>query len=196
MNWLDLVLGIILLICLVNGFRRGFSRQIIGLVSGVLALLLGIWFYGIPGEWFAPYLSSPALASAAGFATIFVVVMLIGAAVAAVVHRFLTFTGLSIVDHAFGAAFGLVRGALIAIAIVMSAMAFSRHDQPPRAIVESRLAPYVVDAAHVVASMAPYDIKEGFRKTYAQVKSAWSHALEKGIHSSPTGENKKNERQI
>ena len=196
MNWLDLLLGIILLVCIVNGFRRGFSRQIIGLVSGVLALLLGIWFYGIPGAWFAPYVSSPALASAAGFALIFIGVLLVGGVIAAVVHRFLNFTGLSIFDHALGAGFGLVRGALIAIAIVMGAMAFSRNDKPPHAIVESRLAPYVVDAAHLVASMAPHDVREGFRKTYAQVKSAWNHALEKGIHSSPTGEKKKDERQI
>jgi membrane protein required for colicin V production len=196
MNWLDLVLGIILLVCIVNGFRRGFSRQIIGLVSGVLALLLGIWFYGIPGAWFATYLSSPALASAAGFALIFIGVLGVGGAVSAVVHRFLNFTGLSIFDHALGAGFGLARGALIAIAIVMGTMAFLRTDKPPRAIVESRLAPYVVDAARLVASMAPHDVKDGFRKTYAQVKSAWNHALEKGIHSSPGGENKKHDRHI
>jgi membrane protein required for colicin V production len=196
MNWLDLILGIILLVCIVNGFRRGFSRQIIGLVSGILALLLGLWFYGIPGAWFASYVSSPAMASAAGFAVVFLGVLLIGGAVAAIVHRFLKFTGLSIFDHILGAGFGLLRGALIAIAIVMGAMAFSRNEKPPSAIVESRLAPYVVDAAHLAASMAPHDIKEGFRKTYAQVKSAWNHALEKGIHSSPTGEKQKNERQI
>jgi membrane protein required for colicin V production len=196
MNWLDLILGLILLVCIVNGFRRGFSRQIIGLVSGVLGLLLGLWFYGIPGAWFHSYISSPPLASAAGFAVIFLGVLLVGGAVAAIVHRFLTFTGLSIFDHALGAGFGLVRGALIAIAIVMGAMAFSRNDHPPRAIVESRLAPYVVDAAHVAASMAPHDIREAFHKTYDQVKLAWNHAIEKGIHSSPTGEKKKNERQI
>ena len=44
--------------------------------------------------------------------------------------------------------------------------------------------------------MAPHDLKEGFRKTYAQVKSAWSDALEKGIRNLPTGEMKKHEREI
>src|SRR5262249_29123185 len=103
-------------------------------------------------------------------------------------------TGLSIFDHALGAGFGFLRGLLVSIAIVMGTMAFSRADQPPRAIVESRLAPYVVDAAHVVASMAPYDLKEGFRKTYGQVKAAWNHALEKGIHT--PGEKRKEDRKI
>jgi len=196
MNWLDLVLGIILLASVVNGFRRGFSRQIIGLVSVLVALLLGCWFYGTPAAWFAPYLSSPALASAAGFTVVFCGILLVGGAVSMIVHRFLKFTGLSFFDQILGAGFGLARGALVAIGIVMGAMAFARADQPPRAIVESRLAPYVVDAAHLVASVAPHDLKEGFRKTYGQVKAAWNHTLEKGFHTTPTGEKKKDERQI
>jgi membrane protein required for colicin V production len=195
MNWLDFLLAIILLSCMVRGFRRGFTRQIIALVSGVIALLMGAWFYGIPAAWFAPYTSSPMLAAAAGFGAVFLAVLLVGGFVSAVIQRFLKFTGLSIFDHALGAGFGLVRGLLVSIAIVMGAMAFTRSDTPPRAIVESRLAPYVVEAAHVVASMAPHDLKEGFRKTYGQVKAVWNHALEKGLHNTP-GEKKKDDRQI
>ncbi len=69
MNWLDVILCVALLVCVVNGFRRGFSRQLIGLVSGVLALLLGIWFYGAAGAWLTPYVSSPVFAKAIGFVT-------------------------------------------------------------------------------------------------------------------------------
>ena len=187
MNWLDFVLAIILLASVVAGFRRGFSRQIIGLVSGVLALLLGIWFYGTAGYYLLPYVSSRTLANAGGFAVVFCGVLLLGALVSFVVGRFLKVTGLSIVDHVLGAGFGLLRGLVFAIAIIMGVMAFSRGDRPPEAIVESRMAPYVVDAARVFAAMAPHDLKEGFRKTYAQVKSAWSDALEKGIRKLPTG---------
>jgi membrane protein required for colicin V production len=191
MNWLDVVLGIILLASTWSGLRRGFSRQIIGLISVVLALLLGIWFYGIPAAWFAPYLSSPALAGAAGFAVVFGVVLLVGGVVSTTVHRFLKVTGLSFFDHVLGGGLGLLRGALVAIAIVMGMMAFSRAGVPPRAVVESRLAPYVIDAARLFASMAPHDLKESFHTTYAQVKTAWNNALEQGIHGMPVGEKKK-----
>jgi hypothetical protein len=75
-------------------------------------------------------------------------------------------------------------------------MAFSQGDKPPASVVNSRLAPYVVDAARVFAAMAPHELKEGFRKTYAQVKSAWGNALEKGIRSVPNGVSKENERKI
>jgi uncharacterized membrane protein required for colicin V production len=192
MNWLDLVLALILLASGVAGFRRGFSRQIIGLISGVLALLLGIWSYGIVGSYLMPYASSRTVADAGGFAVIFCGVLLLGALVSFVIHRFLRVTGLSIVDQLLGVGFGLLRGLVFAIAIVMGVMAFSRGDKPPEAIVNSRIAPYVVDAARGFAAMAPHDLREGFRRTYTQVKAAWSAALEKGIRQLPNrGDEKK-----
>jgi membrane protein required for colicin V production len=195
MNWLDIVLALIFLASVAAGFRRGLSRQIIGLISGVLALLLGIWFYGTVGYYLMPYASTRALANAGGFAVVFCGVLLLGALVSFVVGRFLKVTGLSIVDHFLGAGFGLLRGLVFAIAIIMGVMAFSRGDKPPEAIVNSRMAPYVVDAARMFAAMAPHELKEGFRRTYAQVKAAWSGALEKGIRKLPNGE-KKDERRI
>ena len=191
MNWLDFVLALILFASGIAGFRRGFSRQIIGLVSGVLALLLGIWFYGTVGFYLLPYASSRTMANAGGFAVIFCGVLLLGALVSFVAGRFLEATGLSVVDHLLGAGFGLLRGLVFAIAIIMGVMAFSRGDKPPEAIVHSRMAPYVVDAARMVVTMAPHDLKEGFRRTYAQVESAWSEALKKGVRELPNGGTRK-----
>jgi membrane protein required for colicin V production len=119
-------------------------------------------------------------------------VLLAGALVSALVGRFLKITGLSIFDHLLGAGFGLARGALIAVAVIMGLMAFSPAGHPPSSVVESRTAPYVVDAARVVASMAPHEVREGFRKTYAQVKSAWDKAFDK----LPGAEKRQNERKI
>ena len=191
MNWLDFVLALILLASGIAGFRRGFSRQIIGLISVVMALLLGIWFYGIVGGYLVPYASTRTLANAGGFAVVFCGVLMLGVLVSVMAGRFLKLTGLSIVDHLLGLGFGLLRGMVFAIAIVMGAMAFSRGDKPPEAIVNSRMAPYVVDAARGFAAMAPHDLKEGFRRTYAQVKAAWSAAVEKGIRQLPNRGDKK-----
>jgi membrane protein required for colicin V production len=196
MNWLDFVLVLILLASGIAGLRRGFSRQVIGLVSCVLALLLGIWFYGTVGFYLLPYTSSRTMANAGGFAVVFCGVLLLGSLVSFAVGTFLKVTGLSIFDHMLGVGFGLLRGLVFAIAIIMGVMAFSRGDRPPEAIVNSRMAPYVVDAARMFAAMAPHDLKEGFRKTYAQVKAAWGAALEKGIRNLPNGEMKKDERRI
>ena len=122
-------------------------------------------------------------------------VLVLGGLVSYVVGRFLKVTGLSIFDHLLGAVFGLVRGVLIGVALVMGLMAFSPSG-PPRSVVHSRVAPYVVDAARVVAAMAPHEVREGFRKTYAEVRSAWGKTLDNGIRKLPGSEKKEHERKI
>jgi len=73
---------------------------------------------------------------------------------------------------------------LIAVALIVAIMAFTpaTGDAPPNAVVHSRLAPYVLDTAHVFASIAPRELKDSFRKHYGQVKSIWQDTLKNGIH--------------
>jgi len=196
MNWLDIVLLLILAVSVATSFRKGFSREIIGLVTVVAAILLGIWFYGLAGALFLPYLSPPGAAHLAGFAIVFAGVLLVGALVSAIVGKFLRVTGLSIFDHLLGAGFGLARGLLIAVALLLAIMAFSPSGHPPASVVESRTAPYVIDGARVVAAMAPHEIRDGFRKSYAQVKLVWEKSFEDGLRKLPGGEKRQNERKI
>jgi membrane protein required for colicin V production len=195
MNWLDVVLVLILLLSIVTSFRQGLTREIIKLVSVVLAILLGIWLYGFVGAHLLPYLSSPAIAHFAGFAIVFCGVLWTGSLVSFIVGKFLKVTGLSLFDHVLGAGFGFVRGVLISVALVMGIMAFAQGERPPQTIVESRVAPYAVEAADVLASLAPHELREGVRQTYARVKRAWEEGFPKGIIG-PNGEKKGNERQI
>jgi membrane protein required for colicin V production len=180
MNWFDIVLLLILASSVVMSFRKGLSREVIGLASVFVALMLGIWFYAMAGAYLLPYVSSRTAANFAGFFLVFCAVALLGSFVSYIVGKFLKVTGLGFLDHALGAGFGMVRGTLIAVALVTGIMAFSPTEQPPDAVVRSRLAPYVVDAANVFTAMAPHELKEGFRRTYTQVKTAWGKATGKG----------------
>jgi membrane protein required for colicin V production len=184
MNWLDVVLLLILAGSIVTSFRKGLSREILGLVSVVLALLLGIWFYGTAGAFLLPYLSSRTAANFGGFVLVFCGVVLVGGLVSAIVGKFLKVTGLSILDHALGALFGAVRGVVVSIALLVAILAFAPGGQPPDSVMHSRMAPYVTGAASAFASLAPHELKEGFHKTYGQVKDYWGSALDQGIRNS------------
>ena len=196
MNWLDLVLLLVIAASIASCFRKGFSREAIGLAACVIGLILGSWFYGLAGGFLTPYVSSRAVANFIGFFIVFIGVMIVGAVVSGVVGKFLRVTGLSIFDHALGAGFGLLRGIVIAVAIIMGMMAFSPGDKPPDAVMHSRVAPYVAYAAKVCASVAPNELKEGFRRTYGDARAAWEKAWNKGIQSVPGTEKEKNERKI
>jgi len=187
MNWLDAVLILILAVSVFTSFRKGFTREIIGLVSVVLALLLGIWFYGTAGSYLIPYVSSRAAANFGGFLLVFCGVVLAGSVVSFVVGKFLRVTGLSFFDHALGAAFGAVRGIVISIALIMAVLAFSPGGHPPDSVVGSRIAPYVTGAASLCAAAAPHELKEGFEKAYAQVKETWQTAVGKRLSEAQSG---------
>jgi membrane protein required for colicin V production len=187
MNWLDMLLLILLAVSVITSFMKGFSREVIGLVAVVAAIVLGSWFYGVGGALFRPYVSSPAVANFCGFVVIFLGILLVGRLVAAVTGRFVKAARLSFFDRMLGACFGVVRGILLCIALVMIVMAFPAGDAAPRSIVESRAAPYVIDASRVLAATAPYELKEGFHKSYKRVKEIWQNALREGMHTLSNG---------
>jgi membrane protein required for colicin V production len=190
MNWLDVILLLIVGASVIGSFRKGLSRQVIHLAAVVLGIMLGAWFYGTVAALLLPHVTSQTAANLGGFLVVFFGVLLLGAIVSWTVGKFLRVTGLSIVDHLLGAVFGLLRGLLVAVALIMGVMAFSKDGTPPRAVEESRLAPYVSQAARVFAAMAPHQLKEGFHQTYEQAKTFWDHAVKNGNHTAPEAERK------
>jgi len=190
MNWLDAVLLLLLGWSVVTAFRKGFTREVIGVISVIVGLLAGAWFYGTVAAYLLPYdssrgavwphFTSRAAANLAGFLVVFFGVLLLGAFVSFLVQKFLRLTGLSFFDRLLGAGFGLLRGGLIGVALVTGIMAFSPDQRPPAAVVGSRVAPYMIDGARVVVTVAPHELKTGFHNTYEQVKIAWRTALDQG----------------
>jgi membrane protein required for colicin V production len=194
MNWLDAVLLLILALSVVGGFRKGLSRQVIGLVSVVAAIVLGLWMYGLAGAYLEPYVSSRRMANCGGFALVFCAVLVAGNLAGFLIGKMLRITGLSFFDRLLGASFGVLRGTLIAVALILGLMAFSAEGKPPGLVVRSRVAPYAMGAARVFASMAPHEMREGFRRTYGEVKSAWNRTVEKKLRETPGVEKEENEK--
>jgi membrane protein required for colicin V production len=175
MNWLDIVLAVILLISTLSAAAKGFSREIIGLAAAVLGLLLASQSYRVAGQWLRPYVSQEILASAAGFLLVFFGVIILGAILSSIVRKLLKAVGLSAIDRLLGALYGMGRGVLIGTGIVLALIAFTSAE----AVVQSRMAPYLIEVSHVVLRVAPQDLQERFRQQYDQVKSSWSVATQK-----------------
>jgi membrane protein required for colicin V production len=190
MNWLDVILLLIIGASVIGSFRKGLSRQVIHLAAVLAGIVLGAWFYGRVAELLEPHVSSPTAAKLGGFLIVFFAVVFVGAMISWTVGKFLRVTGLSIVDHMLGAVFGLLRGVLVAVALIMGVMAFSKDGKPPAAIEESRVSPYVSQAARVFAAMAPRELKDGFHKSYDQAKVVWNRTLKNGSHTAPQAERK------
>jgi membrane protein required for colicin V production len=181
MNWLDWVLGLTLAFTIFRGAMRGFTDQVIGLAASLIGLMLGIWFYGTAGSIYEPYVSSKGIASFLGFLTVFFGILLLGTLVSFAVRRVLKATGIRWTDRVLGGAFGAVKGLLISLAIVTVFVAFApgvRPGEAPKAVAESAVTPYVIDASNLLIAAAPRELKDAFRGHYESVKRVWADALE------------------
>jgi membrane protein required for colicin V production len=183
MNWLDYVLIAILLISALLSLRKGFSREVIGLAAAILALVLGMWFYGLAGSWLIPYVSSPRIANLAGFLLVVIGVLVLGWLLGLIVSRFLRTIGLSFFDRFLGAAFGLLRGLVIATTLLTAYMAVGPQvdsETVSASLLHSRISPYILDASRAAVAIAPMELKAGFLRQYALVKSLVQNIKDSG----------------
>lgn len=184
MNWLDLIFGLIIAASVVSGYRKGLLRLGIGIGAAIAGFLIASWSYGTVGFSLRPYTASKGVANFLAFLLVFGVILAIGAITGALLARVFKLVGLSIVDRVLGAAFGVVRGVLICVVIVMVMLAFA-PGSTRAAVAESRTAPYVVDASRMLSSMTPHEIKDGFRDGYDAVKEIWADTFKSKRHKKP-----------
>ncbi len=176
MNWLDYVLLALVAGSVIAGLWKGLARSLIGLAAVIAGFLCALWFYGVVGAFFYEYLSSRRLAHLLGFLLIFLGIVVVGMLLAALAARLLKRAHLSWLDHLLGGGFGLARGALAAAALLVAIMAFAPKP-PPRAVVGSRLAPYVLEAARWIVAAAPYEVRQGFQQSYERLRELGESVL-------------------
>lgn len=115
MQGADYLLASVVLLSVISGTVRGFVREVVALVTWVLAIVIAWRFSAFLHPYLGGILETEPEKAWVARAIVFVVVLLLGSLVghilAWVTH---TAAGQSIVDRIFGFVFGLVRGFVIA----------------------------------------------------------------------------------
>ena len=176
MNWLDVVLGLILSLSFIAAAWNGLSREFVRLLALGGGIVAGMWWYADLAVHLRPYIENAGLASFTAFLSIVVGSLVAGGIVARILGKLLHWTGLRWFDRLLGAAFGLVRGLLIATAVVLAVVAFQPTAGSADTIAESRLAPWVLHGASAATSMAPRDLRIRFDAGFEQVRLVWINA--------------------
>lgn len=108
MNWLDIVIVCLAGIGIVKGLFDGIIKQVVSLIALVVGILFcgkaALWLRGhlIDLDWF-PVETVSILSNILGFLLIVGIVLLAGE----IVHRVIGATPLSVINHLFGAVFGI-----------------------------------------------------------------------------------------
>lgn len=119
MIWADWVLLAALLVSIVIGIIRGFTREFFGLVSWVVAVVAALLLAPAALGWLEPHIATPSLRIAASYAVVFFGFLVLGAIVTAVVSTLVRKSAsLSAVDRSVGGGFGLIRGVLVGVVLV------------------------------------------------------------------------------
>lgn len=173
LNWLDIILGLIILSSAIAGLRAGFTRVVIGLLATIVGLVAGFWFYRMVGEQLRPWIHTVAAANAVGFFLIFFGVALLGSIIAALLSRVLRWVGLSWFNYLLGGVAGFARGALVVAVLANALVAFSPSSTPTY-LKNSRVLPYANGVATFLAELAPRELKDSFSQRMEVLKQFWA----------------------
>ena len=130
MSFVDIAIVVILLVSVLIGLFRGFIREILSLISWIVAVWVAFVFAPEGAAYLEPYVSQPPLRVAGAFAGIFVVVLIAASIISYLLYRLLTIAGIGGIDRSLGLLFGFVRG-IIVIAILILASIFMDFTTQP-----------------------------------------------------------------
>ncbi len=175
LNSLDWVILAVVFISALGSLLKGFVRESISLGAVVVGIVLAAWFYPVTSVFFLQWVGNPDFADILGFVTIFCGCLIAGALVSFFVHKFVRLAHLQWFDRLLGAAFGLIRGWMIAAVLVLLLTAFPVKLASIR---EARLAPFLLVSARVLILVTPQTLKDRFMEGYGEVERLWREQSE------------------
>ncbi len=167
MNLFDLFLAAIVAYSVIMAFIRGLILELFSLGGLIAGLLLACWNYSRVSVLVQHLISSPATAQIVAFFLIAIGVMLLSAIAGKALNRTAHAIGLGFFDRLLGAAFGLVRGCLFGVAILLAIAAFQPHS---KWIENSHLSPYFLAGAHAVSFVVPHELQQQILSGAEQIK--------------------------
>ncbi len=119
MNWADWVILAILVVSSLISLKRGFVKEALSMANWVLAFVIAIFFHEQLASLLEAHIATPSLRQMVAFGLLFAVTLIVGAMVNYLLSEIVRMTGLAGTDRVFGMIFGLVRGFVIVMAILI-----------------------------------------------------------------------------
>src|SRR5215471_9230871 len=169
-TFVDWLIVILFLASIVFAALKGFSRELIGMGSMVLAFVLASWFYSAAAAPLKDVVKTENLALFLGFSIVFLGTLIAGGLVAWLVSTFIKLARLQWFDRCLGALFGMVRGWLLGGIVLVGLTAFNIQSL---SVKNSILAPYFLPASRMITLVTPSEFKDRFRSGYATIERWW-----------------------
>ena len=138
---------------MVLSLSRGFVREVISLIGLVLAFLIASRTSGPAGDYLGEWISNSTMADIAGFAIIFIIVMVVVGLTGAVIRKLVDLAALTATDRTLGIFFGAARGMLLIALCLLVYTSYTNPDAPW--LKQSTLTPYAIQLGDMLGQAIP-----------------------------------------
>jgi len=166
MNSFDWLLIALLAYSTITAFMRGLLRELFTLGGLITGILLASYYHSWLAHRLGGFIPVPT-ANVVAFLAIATGTMVASAILGKMLQSTADAIGLGFFDRMGGAGFGLVRGGLLGVAILMAAAAFVPQSAWVR---NSQLAPYFLGGAHAVSFVVPRDLRQQIQEGASEIK--------------------------
>ena len=119
MSTLDFILLGMVLVSVVISIWRGLVREVVSLLSWLVALWVAARFSVALSDWLPAAITNPSARYVSAFAVLFLGTVILLELAGILFAKLLRAAGLGFVDRALGAVFGLARGVLLAWILIL-----------------------------------------------------------------------------
>lgn len=160
MSPVDIFIIVVLLISTVIGVVQGFIREILSLLSWLIALCIAWSLAETGAEYLPPYIEQAPLRVVAAFTVILIIALIVVSILNNLLYKSLSIGNISVVDRLFGLVFGMTRGAIIISILIIASSYMGLPDQPWWW--QAKLVAYFTPINNVILFIMPADIVQNF----------------------------------
>ncbi|MBI1979968.1 MAG: CvpA family protein [Methylocystis sp.] len=157
-SYLDLAVITVVLVSGMLALLRGFTREVLAILSWVAAAAAAYFFYPLALPYIKPYISKDEIALAAAVASVFFVSLVAVSLVTVKLSDVILDSKVGALDRTLGFLFGAVRGALIAVVAFVFYSWLVPETNQPEWIKDARAKPFLVAGGEKLREMLPDDI--------------------------------------
>lgn len=151
----DLLVILVILISASLAMVRGFLREMLSLISWILAAVAAYYLYGFLTPTLEKHLSSPLLASLVSIITIFLVALFILSILTMKIADIKIGNRIGALDRTIGFLFGAARGLVIMALAMLLINNLTRPENLSTWIVEAKTRPFLDDVAQQIWHVIP-----------------------------------------
>lgn len=157
-SYLDLAVIIVVLVSGMLALLRGFTREVLAILSWVLAAAAAYLFYPLALPYFKPYISKDEIALAASLASVFFLALITVSLVTVKLSDLILDSKVGALDRTLGFVFGAVRGALLAVVAFVFYSWLVPETNQPEWVKDARAKPFLEAGGEKLREMLPDDI--------------------------------------